>query len=114
MPDLYRSSTVTALPSSNEALGLVLLESLACGTPVVAGQHGGPVEIVSDPAVGRLVPLRNPPALARALCEAIDLARAPGTAARCAAHARRWDWAGAVGPEHEAVYLSALRRSGRR
>jgi phosphatidylinositol alpha-mannosyltransferase len=114
MPDLYRSSTVTALPSSNEALGLVLLESLACGTPVVAGANGGPVEIVGDPGVGRLVPPRSSAALAGALCEAIELARTPGTAERCAAHASRWDWASAVGREHEALYLTILRERGRR
>ena len=108
MPDLYRSATVTALPSTNEALGLVLLESLACGTPVVAGANGGPTEIVTDDAVGRLVPLHDPVALAAALGDAIDLSRADGTAARCAAHAARWDWA-TTGPEHEAVYVSVRR-----
>jgi glycosyltransferase involved in cell wall biosynthesis len=113
MPDLYRSATVTALPSSNEALGLVLLESLACGTPVVAGANGGPVEIVTDDRVGRLVPLHDPPALAAALGDVIDLSRAGGTAAHCAAHAARWDWA-TIGPEHEAVYVSARRRRGPR
>lgn len=106
--ELYRAATVTALPSSNEALGLVLLESLASGTPVVAGRAGGQVEIVTDDRIGRLTPPLDADRLARALLEAIDLARTPGTAARCAAHARRWDWATAVGPEHEAVYETVL------
>ncbi|MDQ2650607.1 MAG: glycosyltransferase family 4 protein [Actinomycetota bacterium] len=104
MPDLYRSATVTALPSTGEALGLVLLESLACGTPVVAGADGGPTEVVTDDEIGRLVPVRDPAALATALGQAIGLARTPGTASRCHEHARRWDWATAIGPEHEALY----------
>lgn len=112
MPDLYRAATVTALPSSDEALGLVLLESLACGTPVVAGDDGGPLEIVTDDRVGRLVPPRDAERLAAALCDVIDLSRAEGTAARCAEHARRWDWATRVGPEHEAVYRSLRPLSG--
>lgn len=113
MPDEYRGATVTALPSANEALGLVLLESLACGTPVVAGANGGPTEIVTDDRVGRLVPLRDHVALATALGDAIDLARTAGTAARCTAHATRWDWA-TTGPEHEAVYVSVRRSRGPR
>jgi phosphatidylinositol alpha-mannosyltransferase len=115
MPDLYRSATVTALPSTGEALGLVLLESLACGTPVVAGADGGPMEVVTDDGIGRLVPVRDPAALATALGQAIELARTSGTAARCHEHARRWDWRTAVGPEHEALYREVSRpRRGRR
>jgi phosphatidylinositol alpha-mannosyltransferase len=113
LPDLYRAAAVTVLPSATEALGLVLLESLACGTPVVAGAVGGPLEVVTDDRVGRLVPVRDPAALAAALSETIDLARADGTAAACATHARRWDWATAVGPEHEALY-ERVRDAGRR
>src|SRR5205085_2455704 len=46
---LYASAWVTALPSMREAFGLVLVESLASGTPVVAiANSGGPVEIVRD------------------------------------------------------------------
>ena len=101
---LYRSSTVTVLPSSHEALGLVLVESLASGTPVVACPGGGPAEVVSTPDVGRLSPFGDAGALAFALLESIELARRPGTAERCATHADRWDWATRVGPEHEALY----------
>lgn len=106
LDELYRSSTVTVLPSSHEALGLVLVESLASGTPVVACPGGGPAEVVSTPDVGRLSAFGDAGALAFALLEAIALARLPGTAERCAAHASRWDWATRVGPEHEALYES--------
>lgn len=109
--ELYRSASVTVLPSSHEALGLVLVESLASGTPVVASAGGGPAEVVSTPDVGRLAPHGDPVALAFALVEAIELARRPGTAERCVAHARRWDWSTRVGPEHEALYRRVVARS---
>jgi phosphatidylinositol alpha-mannosyltransferase len=114
LADLYRSATVTAMPSTNEALGLVLLESLACGTPVVAGADAGPLDIVTDDRVGRLVALHDAGRLAEALCGAIDLSRTEGTGARCAEHARRWDWAATVGPEHEALYRRLLTGGGPR
>ena len=117
LPALYRSATVTVLPSSHEALGLVLIESLASGTPVVACPGGGPAEVVRTPDVGRLARFGDAGDLAHALLEVIELARRPGTAARCAAHAERWDWATRVGPEHEALYervAAGSTRSGAR
>jgi phosphatidylinositol alpha-mannosyltransferase len=102
MPALYRSATVALLPSTHEALGISLVEALASGTPVVATRDGGMTSIVTDPAVGLLYD--RPAELAGALLQAIDLARRPGTAQRCADHARGWVWDRAVGPQHEAFY----------
>jgi glycosyltransferase involved in cell wall biosynthesis len=70
----YRAAWVTALPSIGEAFGLVLVESLACGTPVVATDEGGMREVVGDrPEIGRLFAGDEPAALAAALDEALDL-----------------------------------------
>jgi alpha-maltose-1-phosphate synthase len=51
----YREARLTALPSDYEAFGLVLLESLARGTPVVATRVGGIPEVVEDGRAGLLV-----------------------------------------------------------
>ncbi len=64
----YSAADVLALASSREGWANVLLESMACGTPVVATQVGGSPEVVRDPAVGRLVEERS----ARAFAQAID------------------------------------------
>ncbi|MGH2727211.1 MAG: glycosyltransferase family 4 protein, partial [Actinomycetota bacterium] len=113
LPARYAASTVTALPSTNEAFGLILLESLACGTPVVSGADGGMPEIVDRPDVGRTIPFGDAPALARALEQTIALAADPDTPARCREHARRWGWKERVGPMHEEIYRR-LADAGRR
>jgi glycosyltransferase involved in cell wall biosynthesis len=100
----YRSATVSVLPSRNEAFGVVLVESLASGTPVACSDDGGMPEIVSSPRVGRVAPYGDAAALGTALVEAIAVAADPATPARCAAHARRWDWDDSIGPAHEALY----------
>jgi glycosyltransferase involved in cell wall biosynthesis len=110
IPDRYRSATVTVLPAEGEAFGLALVESLACGTPAVCSDVGGPSEIISSPEVGRVARLGDVASLTTALEEAITLAADEATPARCVAHARGWDWVAAVGPMHEAVYEAIARR----
>ncbi|MBM2822235.1 MAG: glycoside hydrolase [Thermoleophilia bacterium] len=63
---LMGQSAVLVLPSRQETFGAVLVESLACGTPVVATRPGGPEDIVTDD-VGRLVQKDDPEALADAI-----------------------------------------------
>lgn len=68
--ELYQRTDVFCLPSISEGLGCVLLEAMACGTPVVASRVGGVPEVVTD-QVGLLVPPSQPAALAGALDQAI-------------------------------------------
>lgn len=110
MPVHYRAATVTVLPSWREAFGLVLAESLACGTPVACYAEAGMLEVVDRPDIGRTARPGDPDDLARAIAEAIELARDPDTPARCAEHARRWGWVESVGPRYESAYRQAARR----
>lgn len=104
--ELYRKATVTALPARAEAFGLVLVESLACGTPVVALAEGGPCEIVT-PEVGVLAPSTDPDTLRDAVLGAFDLAADPVTAEACRFRAMAWDWRRTVVPDMVAIYEGA-------
>ena len=69
---LMASAAVTAVPSRDEAFGLVNVESLAVGTPVVASRVGGIPEIIRDGREGFLVPPEDPDALAAALGRVLE------------------------------------------
>ena len=74
LPELVRQmqrSAALVLPSRAESLGMVLVESLACGTPVVATRCGGPEDIVNDD-VGVLTPTEDPMALADGIAHVLD------------------------------------------
>lgn len=51
----YAACELFALPSRGEGFGLVYLEAMACGKPVIAGAHGGAPEVVEDGVTGYLV-----------------------------------------------------------
>jgi len=57
MPLYYNGAAVTVLPSHYESFGLVALESIACGTPIVAGPVGIIPELFAAPGCSRLVSL---------------------------------------------------------
>ena len=65
--DFMTAFDLLAVPSIEEPLGLVALESLAAGTPVVATQTGGLPEIVRHESWGLLAPPKDPNALADAI-----------------------------------------------
>jgi D-inositol-3-phosphate glycosyltransferase len=60
LPLYYHAADVTVMPSTYESFGLVTVESLACGTPVVASRVGGLATILKDGENGLLVPWRPP------------------------------------------------------
>jgi len=80
----------------------VLVESLACGTPVVALDQGGPLDIVR-PGIGVLA-AEDAEALADACAEVVALAAEAGTVERCRDAGMAWDWQTAIVPRMEAIY----------
>ena len=70
-PALMAAGDIFALPSLAEPFGLVLLEAMALGKPVVATRAGGPVEVVVDGETGYLIPPSSPEALAEAIANLI-------------------------------------------
>ncbi len=67
LPALYRRAQATVIPSTQEGLGLVAVESQLCRTPVIAFRSGGLPDVVSADAGGILVP----PGDVRGLAEAM-------------------------------------------
>ncbi len=60
----YSAAQMVVMPSFYESFGMVAIEAMACGTPVIASDVGGLAYTVEDGFNGYLVPLRDPPALA--------------------------------------------------
>ncbi|MBV7696433.1 glycosyltransferase [Streptomyces sp. TRM70350] len=109
VPALLRGSDVVLCPADYEPFGIVPLEAMACGRPVVASAVGGHLDTVADPATGRLVPPRDPEALARAVADLLarpEAREACGAAGRRRA-LRRYGW-NRVAAETEAVYCAVL------
>jgi glycosyltransferase involved in cell wall biosynthesis len=103
----YRKATVSLLPSEHEAFGIVLLESLASGTPVVCTPTGGMPEIVGSTLVGRVANDLRADAVATAILEAVSLAAQPATPHRCRRWAAQWSW-DRMGSVHERCYRDLL------
>ena len=59
LPSLYAAADISILASSREGWANVLLESMACGTPVVASRIWGTPEVVAEPVAGVLMPERS-------------------------------------------------------
>jgi glycosyltransferase involved in cell wall biosynthesis len=78
--DLYRRAWVTVLPAFREAFGLVVVESLACGTPVVGMRDGGAVpDLIGDAG---WVADPDPDSLAATLLEALAEKKEPAVCRR--------------------------------
>lgn len=72
LTSLYTGASLFVLPSSQEGLGIVMLEAMACGTPVVATDCGGPEGIVLEGQTGQIVPNHNADAMADAITDLLS------------------------------------------
>ncbi|MEV8596049.1 glycosyltransferase [Streptomyces sp. NPDC052012] len=109
VPLLLRSADVVLCPADYEPFGIVPLEAMACGRPVVASAVGGQLDTVADPGTGRLVPPRDPAALARAVA---GLLADPAAREACGRAGRRrvldrYGWP-RIAAATEAVYREVL------
>jgi glycosyltransferase involved in cell wall biosynthesis len=73
LPSYYNMSDLLVLPSEMEGVPMVILESLACGTPVIATNVGGIPDIVKDGENGFVLDEPEPARLAEAICRASRL-----------------------------------------
>lgn len=110
LPYYYSAADVLVMPSHYESFGMVALEAMACGTPVIASQVGGLAFLVQDGVTGFHVPSEDP----QALCEKLALllsdetlrARMGQAASR---EAQNYDW-GRIALHILNVYRELIRR----
>lgn len=106
LPAHFREAAVTVLPAVWEAFGLVLVESLAAGTPVVGAAHGGIPDIIEGDFVGELFDpgpfaeqTDSVDALAAAIERVLDGGKGAQVQSACRARAERFGW-GRLGPAY--------------
>jgi D-inositol-3-phosphate glycosyltransferase len=108
LPLFYNAADVCVVPSYYESFGLVALEAMACGTPVVASRVGGLQGTVRDSETGYLIPWRCPEPFAERLellLENEELQRNLGQSARAVAEGYAWPY---IAEQVEAVYDELL------
>ena len=93
LPYYYSAAVAVVIPSHYESFGMVALEAMACGTPVVASHVGGLAFLVQDGVTGYTVPVDEPQALADRLITLLqnqDLRARMGSQA--ASFAKQYGW----------------------
>jgi glycosyltransferase involved in cell wall biosynthesis len=89
LPEIYSAADLLLLPSEREGWPNVLLESMACGTPVVVSDIDGFADIVAAPEAGRILEKTTPQTLA---CAVRELLAAPPARADTRRYAEQFDW----------------------
>lgn len=90
---LYQEATIFCFPSIDDGFGLVVLEAMAAGLPVIISEHVGAKDLISDGVEGFVVPIRN----VERLCEKIEyFYKNPDAAVEMGGEARKlaeqYDW----------------------
>ncbi len=97
LPSYYAAADVTVMPSTYESFGLVALESMACGTPIVATRVGGLSTLIRDGETGFLVPWRDPSLFAQRIATVLtDGSLHKRMRRRAREHASGYGWSAAA------------------
>ncbi|MBN1955075.1 MAG: glycosyltransferase [Anaerolineae bacterium] len=108
LPYYYAASEMVVMPSDYESFGMVALEAMACGTPVIVSDVGGLPYLVRHGWTGYRVPARDPGALADKIVRLLTdegLRRRMGQRAACWAEKYGWP---TIADEVEKVYRELL------
>jgi D-inositol-3-phosphate glycosyltransferase len=94
LPEYYAAAEMVVMPSHYESFGMVALEAMAMGTPVVASEVGGLAFLIQDGVNGFLVPSRDPEALAERIYTLLNDENCQRQLSRQASSkAKQYDWA---------------------
>jgi glycosyltransferase involved in cell wall biosynthesis len=107
LPSYYNAADILVLASSREGWANVLLESMACGTPVVATSIWGTPEVVADPVAGRLASERSAAALVAAV---VELSSAMPSRLQVRRYAEQFSWSDTTNGQLE-LFNSIVRRN---
>jgi D-inositol-3-phosphate glycosyltransferase len=72
LPEFYAAATAVIMPSDYESFGMVALEAMASGTPVIASEVGGLAFLIQNGKTGFLVPTRDPDVLAHRILTLLE------------------------------------------
>lgn len=93
LPSVYRAADLFVVPTiALEGFGLVVVESLACGTPALVTPVGGLPEVVSDLDSGLVLPGSTANDLARGITQALTGEQPLPSSEQCSAYAQRFAW----------------------
>lgn len=93
LPSYYAAADMVVMPSHYESFGMVGLEAMAMGTPVIASRVGGLAHLVKDDVNGYLIPPKTPEALAARILHLLtDEPHRQSLGAQAQIYVRQYDW----------------------
>lgn len=110
LPLYYSAADLCAVPSAHESFGMVAVESMACGTPVVGFRAGGLASTIVDGRTGFLAPFGDRAAYTARLLEALTSAQLPSMGRRARLSVQRYDWSNIV-RDTLALYEGAVQQA---